>query len=86
MKNWYKQVEKVLTEKSYGYIDGLTNEEVDEEEDILDRESTDNTVLLDMQTANMLVTVAKALKPETRKKFTETPIVKAVDIGWKCVS
>ena len=42
--------------------------------------------ILDMQTANVLVTVHDALAPERRKKFCELPLLRAADVAWKCVT
>jgi len=42
-------------------------------------------VLVDMQTANMLVTVYDALGEANRKLFDDLDIVIAVNLGWKCV-
>lgn len=42
-------------------------------------------VLLDMQTANMLVTVHDALNDTNRAKFAGLPLLAAVGVGWKLV-
>lgn len=42
-------------------------------------------VVLDMQTANVLVTVHDALKPENRAKFIRLPLQRAVTAAWRCV-
>lgn len=41
--------------------------------------------ILDMQTANVLVTVYEALSPEKREKFRQCSLKRAVDLAWKCV-
>jgi hypothetical protein len=42
-------------------------------------------LLLDLQTANVLVTVHDAIKPEAQRKFRNLPLMKAVPLAWKCV-
>lgn len=42
--------------------------------------------ILDMQTANVLVTVHDALRPERQKKFRELTLLRAVSTAWKCVT
>jgi hypothetical protein len=42
-------------------------------------------MMLDATTANMLVTIADALKKETSEQFTSMPLDKAVNIGWKLI-
>lgn len=41
--------------------------------------------ILDMQTANVLVTVYEALSPEKREKFRQISLLRAVELAWKCV-
>lgn len=40
---------------------------------------------MDTQTANLLVTVYNALKPENQEKFPRIPLSKLVDFCWKQV-
>lgn len=40
---------------------------------------------IDVQTANAILTVYDALKPETRKKFIKMPIKKMADFSWSVV-
>lgn len=41
--------------------------------------------LVDAFTAQMLVKVHDALKPENQAKFMAMPFMKMVEIGWKCL-
>jgi len=41
--------------------------------------------LVDMQTANAIVTVHKALNKSNRKKFEKLPIKKMAEVSWKLV-
>lgn len=40
---------------------------------------------MDMQTANVMVSVYNALKPENQEKFPRIPLSKLVDFCWKQV-
>lgn len=40
---------------------------------------------MDLQTANMLVTVYAALSPEHRAKFNRIPLMKLINFGWSQV-
>lgn len=42
-------------------------------------------VILDVQTANVLVTVHGALGPENRDKFIRLSLKRAVTAAWRCV-
>ncbi len=48
-------------------------------------EEIDN-IILDAQTAGMLVAVHDTLSPETRNKFVSLSLPEAVEIGWKLVT
>jgi len=41
--------------------------------------------ILDMQTANVLVTVFDALKPEQQELFVRMPLQGAASFAWRCV-
>jgi len=40
---------------------------------------------IDLQTANMLLTIYKSLKPKNKKKFNKIPLSVLIDFGWKHV-
>ena len=40
---------------------------------------------MDIQTANMLVTIYNALSEEHRAKFNRIPLMRLIDFGWKQV-
>ena len=42
-------------------------------------------VTVDMQTANAIMTVYKALSQSNKKKFVKLPIKKMADVAWKLV-
>lgn len=44
-----------------------------------------NGILVDMQTANMWVTVYEALSPEMQETSCKLPLTTSVKIFWKCV-
>ena len=62
--------------------DAFTYSETDE---VLGRPEPEG-VLVDIQTANVLVTVHDALNERSREKFTALPIDRAVTIAWQLVT
>ena len=44
-----------------------------------------NVVTMDATTANMVVTVYDALKPENQERYISRPMIQMVDIGWQLV-
>jgi uncharacterized membrane protein len=75
---WLDIARKVVKDKQFVYVHPKTLKIVEDKKK--------GYVVLDMTTANMLVTIADALKKETREKFTSMPLSQAVDIGWKLIS
>jgi len=49
-------------------------------------DNKDGCLVLDVQTANLLVQVAQALSPERRAKFLTMDLGRMVEIAWKAVS
>ncbi len=49
-------------------------------------DNPDGALMVDVQTANLLVTVAKALNPTNRAKFLAMDLGMMVDVAWKLVS
>ena len=45
-----------------------------------------NGVMVDVQTANLIVSVYNALSEETREKFASEPIERIITIAWKLVN
>ena len=60
---------------------------IDKIKDILKNKSMKKVsgVMVDMQTANAIVTVHKALGQSNRKKFEKLPIKKMASVAWKLV-
>jgi hypothetical protein len=79
---WLEIAKKVVDNGSYTYVNINTNEEVSHEDTSEDYVEDGDVVLLDMTTANMLVTVVGALNEGNRQMFTSLPIYKAVKVGW----
>lgn len=76
-KSWLDAARKVVKEHQFVYIDPKTN-------DISDKKKK-GYIALDAVTSNMLVQIADALKDVNKEKFTNMPLLQAVDIGWKLV-
>lgn len=49
-------------------------------------DNKDGCVLMDVQTANVIVEVAKALRPDNRAKFLGMSLPSMVTLAWKLVS
>ncbi len=80
---WLPVARKVVKEKSYVIINPKTND-ISYDKEGLPKKKT-GYVLLDLTTANMLVTIADALSKESNEKFSSTPLLNAVKIGWQLV-
>lgn len=52
----------------------------------LDQGDGGEPVVLDMQTANAVITVHDHLKPENQKVFLEMPPWRMVDVAWKLLA
>lgn len=77
-KNWLDAARKVVKEHQFVYINPKNN-------DISDKEKG-GYIVLDAVTASMLTQIADALKDvKNKEKFTNMPLLQAVDIGWKLV-
>jgi len=74
---WIDVARKVVKDKSYVYINPKTGK--------TSKDKKKGFIVLDMTTANMLVTIADALKKETSQQFTSMTLSQAVDIGWKLI-
>lgn len=48
-------------------------------------DNADGCILMDVQTANLLVTVAEALNQKNRAHFLSMDLLVMVDIAWKLV-
>ncbi len=44
-----------------------------------------DNIMVDLTTANMLLTIADKLNPTNKEKFLSLPIQKMVALGWKLV-
>ena len=44
-----------------------------------------NDVVVDMQTANMIMTIYNAVNKKNKKKFSKLSLNKMVAIGWKII-
>ncbi len=76
-KSWLSIAEKVVKEHQMVYVNPKTLA-------VSDKKKRGFTIL-DATTANMLVKIANALKPESREKFINAPLDKAVRIGWQMI-
>lgn len=76
--SWLAAVQQIKNEHQARRIDTKTGH-------LCAKSARKGAVLMDAFTANMLITVYEALNEENKAKFTSLPILKAVQIGWKCV-
>lgn len=44
-----------------------------------------NDVVVDMQTANMIMTIYNAINKKNKKKFSKLSLIRMVNIGWKII-
>ena len=59
---------------------------VDRESGALVADGTEGGILLDMQSANVVLSVLDALSEKNRKKMLHLKIDRAVSIAWGCLS
>lgn len=88
---WIETARLVLKTFSMKVVDGTTGEILPEDLEaylaLNEREDYEaKGVLLDVQTANALVTVWDALSEENREKFESMPLLTAVKVAWKLIS
>lgn len=90
---WIETARLVLKRHGMQVVDGTTGEILPEDLEaylrLNEREAEDyeaKGVLLDVQTANALVTVWDALSEENRAKFESMPLLTAVDVARKLIS
>lgn len=87
MSDWNIDDMRVCVERRSFMVNGgsidevLAYSEVDEAAGVEPPKGT----VVDMQTANVLVTVHDALSEANRAKFVEMPLLTAVDVAWRCV-
>ena len=74
-QGWLEVARDVLDKKQYVYINPKNNAMSDDKKK--------GFIILDLQTANMLVTIADALKDVNKQKFTSMPLIQSVNLGWK---
>ena len=78
-KTWLDVARKVVKEHQFVYINPKTND--------VSKDKKKGYIALDAVTAGMLTQIADALKDvKNKEKFTNMPLLQAVDIGWKLVN
>jgi hypothetical protein len=76
-EKWIDAARQVVKNHQYVYINPKNNKVSDKKKS--------GFIILDGVTANMLVKIADALGKVNQEKFTSSPLLQAVDIGWKLI-
>jgi len=78
MKTWVEVARRVVAERQYQCVDTTTND--------IAPEDNDKGIILDMQTAYLLITVHDSLGlPANREKFASMRLDEAASLAWKLV-